>query len=103
MASKLLAKRYQGDDASADWKHYGRLAGFTNIKPQYAISLGLYPYVKINGARTNAMTVRAAEILGAAHREVKKASEARIRLKQRQELLTLAKTFKVSLWLNLSV
>ncbi|MES1026622.1 RepB family DNA primase [Gloeocapsa sp. BRSZ] len=34
-AAKLLAERYKGDPASADWRHYGRLAGFTNCKPEY--------------------------------------------------------------------
>ena len=39
-AAKLLAERYGGDTNSADWRHYGRLAGFTNRKPEYAC-----PYV----------------------------------------------------------
>nr|WP_317112535.1 DNA-primase RepB domain-containing protein [Chroococcidiopsis sp. SAG 2025] len=34
-AAKLLAERYGGDTNSADWRHYGRLAGFTNRKPEY--------------------------------------------------------------------
>lgn len=33
--AKLLAERYGGDPNSADWRHYGRLAGFTNRKPVY--------------------------------------------------------------------
>lgn len=33
--AKLLAERYGGDPNSADWRHYGRLAGFTNRKPIY--------------------------------------------------------------------
>lgn len=32
-AAKLLAERYGGDPGSADWRHFGRLAGFTNPKP----------------------------------------------------------------------
>jgi len=31
---KQLAQRYGGDLASTDWRHLGRLAGFTNQKPQ---------------------------------------------------------------------
>lgn len=42
---KWLAQRYQGDMNSADWRHYGRLAGFTNQKPQYAANRGKHPYV----------------------------------------------------------
>ena len=34
-AAKWLAKRYEADPNSADWRHFGRLAGFTNRKPQY--------------------------------------------------------------------
>ena len=94
MASKLLAKRYHGDDASADWKHYGRLAGFTNIKPEHVTSQGRYPYVKVNGARTDSMALRAAEILGAAHREIKKVLEARVALKKSQDILTPCQDFE---------
>ena len=34
-AAKGLAKHYGGDPNSADSRHYGRLAGFTNQKPQH--------------------------------------------------------------------
>src|SRR6266581_6195793 len=33
-AGKQLARIYGGDLASTDWRHLGRLAGFTNQKPQ---------------------------------------------------------------------
>jgi RepB DNA-primase from phage plasmid len=49
--AKILAKRYEGDP-NTDWRHYGRLAGFTNQKPQYVGSLGHQPFVlagKCNG------------------------------------------------------
>lgn len=39
-----FAHQYGGDPASADAQHYGRLAGFTNQKPQYARN-GRQPYV----------------------------------------------------------
>ena len=32
-AAKELARRFGGDPSSADWRHFGRLAGFTNQKP----------------------------------------------------------------------
>jgi hypothetical protein len=41
-----LAWTYGGDRASTDWRHLGRLAGFTNQKPQRRIS-GYAPWVKI--------------------------------------------------------
>lgn len=43
-AAKALATRYGGDPNSADSRHYGRLAGFTNQKPQHARD-GRQPYV----------------------------------------------------------
>lgn len=36
MAARGLAEHYQGDLNSADSRHYGRLAGFTNQKPEHA-------------------------------------------------------------------
>ena len=44
IAAQGLAKRYGGDPNSADSRHYGRLAGFTNQKPQHARD-GRQPYV----------------------------------------------------------
>jgi hypothetical protein len=43
-AAKELAKKYGGDPNSADSRHYGRLAGFTNQKPKYNRN-GRQPYV----------------------------------------------------------
>ena len=44
IAARGLAKQYGGDPNSADSRHYGRLAGFTNQKPQHARD-GRQPYV----------------------------------------------------------
>lgn len=44
-AAKILAARYDGDPNSADWRHYGRLAGFTNRKPEHIRSDGRSPFV----------------------------------------------------------
>ena len=41
---------YGADRASADWRHLGRLAGFTNRKPQRQVD-GLAPWVKLIHAR----------------------------------------------------
>jgi hypothetical protein len=43
-AAQGLAKQYGGDPNSADSRHYGRLAGFTNQKPQHTRG-GRQPYV----------------------------------------------------------
>lgn len=46
-AGKQLAHSYGGDLGSADWRHLGRLAGFTNQKPQRRTPGGYAPWVKI--------------------------------------------------------
>ena len=50
-ASKQLARAYGGDLASTDWRHLGRLAGFTNQKPQWCTPGGYAPWVKVVHAR----------------------------------------------------
>jgi hypothetical protein len=50
LAARLLARRFLGDPASADWRHYGRLAGFTNRKEKYRKENGLYPFVRLHEA-----------------------------------------------------
>jgi len=48
--SRHLACLYRADRASADWRHVGRLAGFTNQKPQRRLPGGLPPWVKLRHA-----------------------------------------------------
>lgn len=47
---RYLARMYDGDPASTDWRHLGRLAGFTNQKPQRRTG-GYGPWVRILHAR----------------------------------------------------
>jgi hypothetical protein len=47
-AARRLSERFGGDPGAADWRHFGRLAGFTNRKPQYRQTSGLYPFVRIS-------------------------------------------------------
>jgi hypothetical protein len=42
-----LARCYGADPASAEWRHLGRLAGFTNRKPARLQSNGLSPWVRV--------------------------------------------------------
>jgi len=49
--ARQLALLYQGDRASADWRHVGRLAGLTNQKPQRRLASGRAPWVKVLYAR----------------------------------------------------
>jgi hypothetical protein len=44
---KQVARRYGGDLASTGWRHLGRLAGFTNQKPQRRNGRGQAPWVKV--------------------------------------------------------
>jgi hypothetical protein len=46
-AAKLLAERFGGDLGSADWRHFGRLAGFTNPKPSRRLASGLQPFARL--------------------------------------------------------
>jgi hypothetical protein len=47
-AARALAERFGGDPGAADWRHFGRLAGFTNRKDKYRDAItGMHPFVKI--------------------------------------------------------
>jgi hypothetical protein len=46
-AAKELALRFGGDMGSADWRHFGRLAGFTNPKPERRLESGLQPFARL--------------------------------------------------------
>ena len=71
LSARLLASRFGGDLASADWRHYGRLAGFTNRKDKYRRADGTFPYVRLHEA-TGAVYSRAVAFLA----EVKSIYEA---------------------------
>ena len=47
-AARVLAERFGGDRAAADWRHFGRVAGFTNRKAKYRDEgTRLYPFVRL--------------------------------------------------------
>jgi hypothetical protein len=46
-AARVLSNRFAGDPSSADWRHFGRLAGFTNRKEKYRDAHGRSPFVKL--------------------------------------------------------
>jgi hypothetical protein len=50
-ASRHLAHIYGGDPASTDWRHLGRLAGFTNQKPARRTLDRYAPWVRLVHAR----------------------------------------------------
>jgi hypothetical protein len=54
--AKQLAHIYGGDLASADWRHLGRLAGFTNLKPLRRQGNGYAPWVQLVHAQVGLAT-----------------------------------------------
>ena len=66
-AGKLLAHTYGGDLASTDWRHLGRLAGYTNRKPQRRDGRGYFPWVKVLYAHAGLATQGAALLEQAEH------------------------------------
>jgi hypothetical protein len=46
-AARALADTFGGDKGAADWRHFGRLAGFTNRKLKYQSPEGLFPFVRL--------------------------------------------------------
>jgi len=61
-AAKQLAERFGGDPSSADWRHFGRLTGFTNPKRERRLPSGLRPFVRLRSA-TGHVYSKAAEFL----------------------------------------
>jgi hypothetical protein len=48
VCARALAVKFSGDKGSADWRHFGRLAGFTNRKVKYQnVETGLFPFVRL--------------------------------------------------------
>jgi hypothetical protein len=61
-AAKVLVERFGGDPSSADWRHFGRLAGFTNPKRERQLPSGMRPFARLRSA-TGRVYSRAAEFL----------------------------------------
>jgi hypothetical protein len=77
-AARSLAERFGGDRGAADWRHFGRLAGFANRKTRYRDAItGLYPFVKVVQA-TGAEYPAAARFLS----EIRADLERRHRMEQ---------------------
>ena len=58
-AAKHLAERFGGDLGSADWRHFGRLAGFTNPKPNRRLASGLQPFARLLEASRESLSAGA--------------------------------------------
>lgn len=55
--ARHLAREYGGDPNSADSAHYGRLAGFTNRKPEHIDTAGRSPFVLLDSYNGKAATM----------------------------------------------
>jgi hypothetical protein len=65
---RQLASLYGGDPASTDWRHLGRLAGFTNRKPQRRFCSGYAPWVNVVHTRAG-LACRADDLLRSAAKQ----------------------------------
>ena len=63
-AAKQLAERFGGDPSSADWRHFGRLAGFTNPKRERQLPSGMRPFARLRSA-PGSIYSKAAELVAA--------------------------------------
>ncbi len=70
-AARVIAERYGTDPNSADWRHFGRLAGFTNRKPKHQRQ-GQQPYVLVR-ASGGVLCERGAQLLEEAAERVRAA------------------------------
>ncbi len=78
-AARKLAEKFGGDRGAADWRHFGRLAGFTNRKQKYQdAATGLYPFVRLIEASGSVYQEGGRFIA-----ELKQALEQRIRERER--------------------
>jgi hypothetical protein len=64
-AAKLLARRFHGDPGSAAFRHFGRLAGFTNRKPKHVDENGKSPFVILEGG-TGPLAPKGADLIAEA-------------------------------------
>ncbi|MCY0900492.1 MAG: DNA-primase RepB domain-containing protein, partial [Firmicutes bacterium] len=83
--ARSFAKDFGGDQNSADAAHYGRLAGFTNQKPNRLLENGLHPYVLLREWSGRVMA-KAQELLDQVNRFLD-AQDARQEQKRRLEAI----------------
>lgn len=71
-AARTLAEKFEGDLGSADWRHFGRLSGFTNRKEKYRMENGLFPFVRIVEAHSGLVYGQAQAFMNSVERAVEK-------------------------------
>jgi hypothetical protein len=103
--ARTLAEKFGGDRGAADWRHFGRLAGFTNRKTQYRDdSTGLYPYVRLIEAGGGVYS-EAERFLAAVRAEVERRQAERERLRKQIAKMAslLPKALKTIDWFRADV
>jgi hypothetical protein len=84
-AARALADKFGGDRGAADWRHFGRLSGFTNRKQKYQDAESrLYPFVKLVDA-DGRVYAEALRFLTTVKEALEKSNEERQRLRNRME------------------
>jgi len=71
LAARALAEKFGGDRGAADWRHFGRLAGFTNRKEKYRTPDGCYPFVRVHECGTRYLYPAACDLLSKLAEEVR--------------------------------
>jgi hypothetical protein len=83
--ARMLAEKFGGDRGSADWRHFGRLSGFTNRKSKYLnIVTGLYPFVRLTEA-SGQVCVQADAFLGSVKDKLARDKAEREKLRQQTD------------------
>lgn len=81
--ARALAERFGGDRGAADWRHFGRMAGFSNRKIKYCdFATGLYPFVLLLEAEGKVYP-EAGRFLARVSAELDQKRESRKRLVER--------------------
>jgi RepB DNA-primase from phage plasmid len=89
--ARTLAERFGGDGGAADWRHFGRLAGFTNRKPKHLDSqTELHPFVRLIES-SGMIYPKAEELLREVRIGLEKAAEER-RQRSERAVKTLPET-----------
>lgn len=83
--ARHLAQQFHGDVNSADSRHYGRLAGFTNQKPQHRTEAGHSPYVLAHACSGH--VARAVQQLKAPFEQQRAAQDQKTRLEAIQKAI----------------
>ncbi len=88
--AKKLAEKFEGDIGAADWRHFGRLAGFTNRKQSRQLADGRFPFVRLIEA-TGASYPEAERFVNGVRKEMERAETARRAVVARSEARPIAR------------